>query len=249
MARGWLLLASSRGRGSSRRAHYRLSKQSPSLPSSEIEHARSDIRSTYKQLAERRPITGTKQAREVFGDRVADCLAKWLGCPPDSSASGRALSEAEAEAKIAELGKLSSLGYAKARAKAAKEIGLQPAELDKLVKKLGARVERSARRQAPAGRSNSRREPWGEEVSGADLLDRLATQLREYVVMTLYQALGVALWVIHAHTHDACDSPPKLIIKSQQKRSGKTRLVEVLARLVLVRSSVRDHRISFPAPD
>jgi hypothetical protein len=42
----------------------------------------------------------------------------------------------------------------------------------------------------------------------------------------------VALWVVHSHAVDAADCTPYLSITSAEKRSGKTRLLEVLALLV-----------------
>jgi hypothetical protein len=75
-------------------------------------------------------------------------------------------------------------------------------------------------------------EPWLEPVDGAALLNGLASTIREYVIVTDAQADAAALWNVHTHTHDASDVSPKLILKSAQKRSGKTRLVGLLARTV-----------------
>ena len=41
-----------------------------------------------------------------------------------------------------------------------------------------------------------------------------------------------AFWAVHAHAHDLRDTSPPLVIKSPAMRSGKTKLVEVLERLV-----------------
>jgi hypothetical protein len=67
---------------------------------------------------------------------------------------------------------------------------------------------------------------------GADLLDRLAAYVRRYVVLTDEQALLLALWTVHTHAIDAADTTPYLNIKSAEKRSGKTRLLEVLSLVV-----------------
>jgi len=51
-------------------------------------------------------------------------------------------------------------------------------------------------------------------------------------VVSDVQAGAVTLWCVHTHTHEAADVSPKLVLRSVQKRSGKTRLATVLARLV-----------------
>jgi hypothetical protein len=42
----------------------------------------------------------------------------------------------------------------------------------------------------------------------------------------------VALWIVFTHVHDAFDVSTRLFVKSLLKRSGKTTLITVLARLV-----------------
>jgi hypothetical protein len=69
-------------------------------------------------------------------------------------------------------------------------------------------------------------------LSGAEILDRLVGFIRRFVALSYVQAVMVALWVIHTHAIDAADCTPYLHIKSVEKRSGKTRLLEVLALLV-----------------
>jgi len=69
--------------------------------------------------------------------------------------------------------------------------------------------------------------------SAAGLLGELAALLRRFVVMTSSQARIVALWVIHTYVLDGADATPYLAITSAEKRSGKTRLLEVLELLVL----------------
>jgi hypothetical protein len=64
------------------------------------------------------------------------------------------------------------------------------------------------------------------------LLNELSMTLRKYVVISDVQADAVSLWIIHAHAHEACDVSPKLIVRSVQKRCGKTRLVSAVERIV-----------------
>ncbi len=66
---------------------------------------------------------------------------------------------------------------------------------------------------------------------GAELLERLVWFIRRYVALSEEQALLSALWIVHTHALDAADTTPYLNVKSAEKRSGKTRLLEVLSLL------------------
>lgn len=67
---------------------------------------------------------------------------------------------------------------------------------------------------------------------GARLLDELASFVRRYVVLTAHQVVAVALWVLHAHAADAAESTPYLAVTSAERRSGKSRLLELVELLV-----------------
>ena len=75
-------------------------------------------------------------------------------------------------------------------------------------------------------------EPWPEPVDGAALLTSLVSTLRQYVILTYQQAVAIALWVLFTHAFNGFDVAPKLVARSAQKRCGKSRLAEVLERLV-----------------
>jgi len=66
-------------------------------------------------------------------------------------------------------------------------------------------------------------------LSGSELLCRLAAYVRRYVVLTDEQADLIAIWIIHTYALDAADTTPYLEVVSAEKRSGKTRLLEVLS--------------------
>ena len=68
-------------------------------------------------------------------------------------------------------------------------------------------------------------------LGGAAVLGAIWAFVRRYVALSDEQADLVALWVLHTHAIDAADTTPYLDIKSAEKRSGKTRLLEVLALL------------------
>ena len=75
-------------------------------------------------------------------------------------------------------------------------------------------------------------EPWAEPVDGEKMLTELSETIGAYVIMDKHQRDAAALWAAHAHAHDFRDTSPPLVIKSPAMRSGKTKLVEVLERLV-----------------
>jgi Protein of unknown function (DUF3631) len=90
------------------------------------------------------------------------------------------------------------------------------------------------RENRPAGGSpNDNTTPSiAERSEGAHLLDALIVFARRYVVMSDSQAVAVALWTVHTHALDGCEQSPLLAITSAEKRSGKTRLLDVLELLV-----------------
>lgn len=69
-------------------------------------------------------------------------------------------------------------------------------------------------------------------VGLAFLLENVRTYIRQYVVLSDPQADTVTLWAAHTHAFDAAESTPYLAITSAEKRSGKTRLLEVLSLIV-----------------
>lgn len=69
---------------------------------------------------------------------------------------------------------------------------------------------------------------WKPPDDAAGLLDELAGFVRRYVVVTPAQADALALWIVHTWAIDAAGSTPYLSVTSAEKRSGKTRLLDVL---------------------
>ncbi|MGH2788907.1 MAG: DUF3631 domain-containing protein [Actinomycetota bacterium] len=69
--------------------------------------------------------------------------------------------------------------------------------------------------------------------NAAELLDRVATFARRFVRFSSEpQSDAVALWVAHTHALDAADETAYLHVSSAEKRSGKSRLLDVLSLLV-----------------
>ena len=74
-------------------------------------------------------------------------------------------------------------------------------------------------------------QPVGAE-GGAEILNAVAAFIRRFVVMQLHQAEALALWIAHTYTFEQANATPYMHITSPEKRSGKTRLLEVLELLV-----------------
>ena len=66
----------------------------------------------------------------------------------------------------------------------------------------------------------------------AEALNGITSFAGRFVVLTEYQLSAIALWVVHTHAFDAAETTPYLAITSADRRSGKTRLLEVLELLV-----------------
>ena len=64
------------------------------------------------------------------------------------------------------------------------------------------------------------------------LLDDVSAFVRRFVVLTDEQLAAIALWIAHTHATRAADTTPYIAVTSAEKRSGKTRLLEVLELLV-----------------
>ena len=75
-------------------------------------------------------------------------------------------------------------------------------------------------------------EPDGEPVDLAALLHDVRAMITKYVVLSPHQADAITLWTAHSHAFDAAEATPYLAITSPEKRSGKTRLLEVLELVV-----------------
>jgi hypothetical protein len=136
-------------------------------------------------------------------------------------------SEAD-NAEIARLARLPPLSYDREREAAANRLGCRVGTLDEQVKAARGQPVNSVGQGRPIDLPET--EPWHEAVEGEALLYALSRTIREYVILSEPQADAIALWNVHTYAHDAFDVSPKLLLKSAQKRCGKSRLVGVLAR-------------------
>ena len=78
---------------------------------------------------------------------------------------------------------------------------------------------------------HSERAEFEKLPEGAKLLETLVRFIRRFVALSEDQVLLSALWIVHTYALDAADTTPYLNIKSAEKRSGKTRFLEVLSLL------------------
>jgi putative DNA primase/helicase len=74
--------------------------------------------------------------------------------------------------------------------------------------------------------------PWPSPVDGAAVLDEVVATLARFVALSPGEPEAVALWIMHAHVHDAAFVSPILAALSPQKRCGKSTLLAVLKSLV-----------------
>lgn len=83
-------------------------------------------------------------------------------------------------------------------------------------------------------------------VDGGDILDSLAATIAKYCVLPSEEALvGVTLWAAMTHLIDCFDSAPRLVLRSGEKQSGKTRLLnDVLGNVVA--NPLRNMNVSGP---
>jgi hypothetical protein len=173
-------------------------------------------------------------AHEGAHDGPADALeTELIEDLGDGSEAGHAKAEVgpeEFNKAIADLAKLPLGRYVQRRRAAARMLDCPAAMLDKLVK-----YERGA--NAPPDPASIGQgmpvefpdlEPWPAPVEGETLLNDLAAAVHRHVILDPAVGRGAALWVVFTHVFDVAICGPKLIVTSKTKRSGKTRLLEVL---------------------
>lgn len=77
------------------------------------------------------------------------------------------------------------------------------------------------------------REDAVSNIDGAALLDEVRAAIRRYCILPgEHELVGVTLWCALSHLLAEFDYAPRLVIRSAEKRSGKSRLLEVIDGLV-----------------
>lgn len=147
---------------------------------------------------------------------------------PELHPDERAFPMDQAEARIAELAKLSQLDYERRRQTEAEALALRVSALDKMV--ANARPKTADDDDAAALETA---EPWPQSVDGLALVEEIESRLRAYVVFGAHGDATVAtLWIIGTYLMDVWRLWPKMMINSPTKQCGKSTLLEVLDALV-----------------
>ncbi len=125
----------------------------------------------------------------------------------DTDASGQMLEETE-KTLLNELAGLSPVEYDRRREAAADKLGVRVTALDREVDL------RRPRHDDAKGQGRALQllepEPWPEPVDGAELLNKIVATLHRFLALPKYGAEAMALWVLHAHAHEAADIAPRL---------------------------------------
>jgi putative DNA primase/helicase len=137
------------------------------------------------------------------------------------------LTSAEADL-LAELEQYSDLEYESNRKQIAQQRNVRVTYLDRLREEL----DRKKKERRDARQERRDEETWPTAVDGSRLIEAVVSAIGRFVVMSSTSATTVALWVLHAHTHNAFDVSPILLVSSPTKGCGKSTLLDLLARLV-----------------
>jgi putative DNA primase/helicase len=135
----------------------------------------------------------------------------------------------DAEAEIARLAALPLLRYAKARADAAKALGIPVGLLDKLVN-----AERPAGRADTQGEVLEFPDPdrWPNPVDGFDLICDIRDLLHRHIVLSPGAGWVIAVWCLHSFLLGITEHTPRLAVVSPERGCGKTTLLDLVGRLV-----------------
>jgi hypothetical protein len=129
---------------------------------------------------------------------------------------------------IAAVGDAARRGLLIAKLAALRNPGVNRAFIRNQVANHNAEVEADRRKATEACR---RARLMAMHVEGATLLDEICVFIRRFVLVSEFQLRIAALWIVHTHVFGAAECTPYLAISSPEKRSGKTRFLEVLSTL------------------
>jgi putative DNA primase/helicase len=127
------------------------------------------------------------------------------------------------------LAKLTPADYDRCRDAESKRLGIRSTTLDEEVSNYRFRTSDSAP-VSVAKLADS--EPWPDPVDGAALLDGLAAEYRKFLVLPRHADTVLALWALHTYSWEWCEYSPILAITSPTKSCGKSRVLDVLEKLV-----------------
>ena len=174
-------------------------------------------------------------AQQAGSDAVKRQILASLEKPADQSGAVQPINGIETdqpqpddhEALIAALSALPLVEYEQRRAEAAKQIGVRASILDKLVKDQRPVADDAAGNAVLFPEIT----PWASPVNGEELLDDLSALIRRYLVAPKHADHAMALWIVFTHAIEAADVAPILMLKSAEKRCGKTTALTLIQRL------------------
>jgi putative DNA primase/helicase len=132
------------------------------------------------------------------------------------------------EALLAELAALPPLEYDRRRQAEAERLGIRVSTLDAEVEK---RRPPSPPDAGAVDKFGWTVEPFGVAVDTADLLAELTAFITHHVILPKDADIAVALWLLHAWTHDSAEISPLLTFVSPEMRCGKTTALRIVLAL------------------
>ncbi len=137
-----------------------------------------------------------------------------------SSATDQSVDVSEVITKLAGL---SPIEYEQQREIEADKLGFRVSVLDKEVGKFKA--AKNGNDMAGSAVLFEELEPWPDPVDTTEVLNELVVAIKKHVILLEHTPETNALWILHAHAHDAASISPILAITSPDKRCGKSTLL------------------------
>ena len=135
------------------------------------------------------------------------------------------------EIELSRLASLSPIEYDRARADAAKRLGVRTSALDREVEL--RRREAGEHKDQASGTTVElpEPEPWPTEVHGPTLAQAMRETVRCYLYLSQEAAIALVLWALHSHAHEAARISPILAVTSPVFGCGKTTVLTLLGTL------------------
>lgn len=182
------------------------------------------------------------QLRELIeaAPAATEVIATWAPEPEAEAVSSEApgaVMEGDGEPvrhDVIRLAALCPVEYDRVRLEEAKRIGVRVGTLDAEVEKNRAAANTGEVRTEGKGQALDLYvpEPWREPIDASVLLADLVAQIERFVILSGHAAVGTALWIVHAHAHDAAFHSPRLTLTSPTMRCGKSTMLRTVSRLI-----------------
>jgi putative DNA primase/helicase len=183
--------------------------------------------SDFNDLARLRGLEAVRDALKAAS--LPDAAPALAAAPTrtEEATEGPAAEGTEGD-EIARLARLSPIEYDRERQAAADRLGVRASTLDAEVRRVRGDQPDDAAGEAVIF---PEREPWPEQIDGAELLTELSRTFRRFIVLPDHADSALALWVTLTYFADVANVAPMLAAISPEKRCGKTSLLALLNRL------------------